>query len=618
MVRSGTKTPFKPRADMGSINITDTRQDIYNNMITYERRLRKVAMRFGYNAINKLPKVIYDSKIITALNNIRDNAGVSTMVFAPPSKIPTLPSLPNIPDGPVMITPIGDQGITADPLNQLSQGVARGINDRIRNRYNPVLDDIDAGESPIDSDRKDLERILKDITRVNEDMKKVLNDGVDGDESKTVDLDNMLSDQFIDEILRRNGRPINEAERDALEDFLRDSQPFNSINAINTISDEKLKAINKAEKDLRIKSDKQQAEKDAEVKKRDDAAKAKRDFEESKHDRPPDEAKTDQLIPDKGPVKGFLLTLNGTLSRRGIDGSEEIMLMDGSWVPVNFNPILGRRFTIERDRFGQWVMPGRRPPGMSIEDWEVLRKKVTDDNEKRKKDKPIPLPPTTKPIPKDKPPKDEDPPIPPIDPRKKPTTGEDKIDLNSKNRVGGISKLRPFFSNYHGIDLLTMTDQEAMEDIKEYDLFDLPIPENDSLDNPLFVKQVRTQMERFSGVSDPVNATTSETVRKLITSRILASNLDGSITLEREETIVYNVRGIPTQNEIDIQNQYKTPTVLGGLRDGVQFKDPNINDYSRGLGEANRTSASEVQDVMTSLYENPDIYNALIAANRGM
>jgi hypothetical protein len=336
--------------------------------------------------------------------------------------------------------------------------------------------------------------------------------------------------------------------------------------------------------------------------------------------RPPDSTTTDQLIPDK--LAKITLGSDGLISIRGIDGIEYVLMMDGKYVPIDLSIGRGGALEFTRDSEGLWIIPISLPNGMSREQWDAVRREMSDENEatKKRKEVPIPIPPT-KPIDKKK--KDEpEPPMPPEDPdpRKKPppvptTTPIVKTDITNKNRTGGIAALRPFFSTYSGIDLLTQTDKEAIQDIKEYDLYDLPIPENDTMDNPLFMHNLRAKMFRFSGSADPSNAFNYSTVEKIITREILSTNREGSIQMDRtRETMYYNV-GMPTQNTVDMENPRNTPTILGGSKDGVPWFDPDANDYSRGLGEANRTSANYTESIVDSLYKNPDIYNSLATIN---
>lgn len=121
-----------------------------------------------------------------------------------------------------------------------------------------------------------------------------------------------------------------------------------------------------------------------------------------------------------------------------------------------------------------------------------------DDRDRRVRERPIPMPPPERePEPRErkKPPKDEPP---------EPPSGEGQAAPDANKKQGGYGYLMPFFSDYHGIDLLTQTNAERIEDIKEFDLFDLPVEENTTLDNPLFRHELRNKMFRFSGIAtDP-------------------------------------------------------------------------------------------------------------------
>tara|TARA_R110002126_G_scaffold66649_2_gene169315 strand:+ start:358 stop:2328 length:1971 start_codon:yes stop_codon:yes gene_type:complete len=650
-------------------------------------------MRFEYNAINKLPKKIYDSKIITALTKIRDNQAPGMMGGG--SLLPVLPGLPEV--GNIVPAPTNT---TADPLNGMSASVSSSINNRIINNYEPILDSIDEEETPIDSNNKTLTDILKKLDDANRDLLNEVSKDADGN----VELDDLLTDEFLGNIIKNSRFP--EMSIDAMRTYLLNNAPYTSINSVTAIAKKKLRSLKDASPADASPVDGDDDETDVPIREVEEKhidlritltslflgelvvenglentmtnrielravlienapyssiddirSKAKEIIDKLREDaddvstpssgagnkdassssgagdgagddvRPADPSFEDQLIPSAGSGAGnkdaggslFALQPGGTISRRSVTGEQEILMDDGSWEPLH--PISGvvhtgggLRYKMQRDRFGQWIIPSQRPPGMSEEEWETLRKKTTDENEKKRK-KPIPPLPPTKPIPKDKP---EDPPFPPGDPRekqKRTARGVDgKINLGDKNRKLGISALRPFFSTYHGIDLLTQTDKEAIEDIREFDIFDLPIPDNDDLENPLFVHNLQQQSLRFSGAGNPVNANQPSTIKSVITSEILQTNIDGGLMLERLHTeTIYIDRGIPTQNPLEIVNQHSVPTIMGGLKDGVPFKDPNTNKYDRGFGKAERTVPSYTESIMDSLYENPDIYNSLIA-----
>jgi hypothetical protein len=648
-MRSGTKTPFKPTVEMGEVNVSDTRADIYNNMVRYERRLRGVAQRFNVNGINKLPKTIYDSRIITALKKIRDNQAPSMM--GPDKLLPVLPGLPEV--GNFVPAPTG---VTADPLNAMSQTVARGIDDRILFKYDPILDDIDDAEAAIDATIADLEAIIKNM----DDKESKTPTPTPSEpvkpaeplEEKEVNLENTVDDDFLEGILDvPSGNTYNRSDMDALKLWIQQNSPYKDIAELKSkattwandrfknkninISDDFIRSIlNEVDADGYTRADvdalrnyltKNRPYSSTEDLRSKAIARARLQLNKLKpvgpvsnpSDRPAQPTTTEQLIPDKG--SKFLLTSTGSISARSITGEELVLMMDGTWEVLDPNILRNNPSSpiqMPIDENGQ-IFTARTPPrGVSQEQWNQIRKQAKDENERNKKKPLPPLPPITKPIPK----KDEDPPPPPEDPRfpRRPRDPNDKtplpkVNLNNKNRTRGISALRPFFSTYHGLDILTQTDKEAIEDIKEYDLFDVPIPENDNLDNPLFVKNLRAQMLRFSGSGDPSNVNAPVTVRKFITSEILSSNVDGSLMLERLQTdTIYIDRGVPTQNPVDIENPYLIPTIIGGLKDGVPWSDPNKNNYSRGFGEANRTEASYPASVVNSLYANPEIYNAMV------
>jgi hypothetical protein len=614
-IRSGARLPFISKVKLTKgINDFDTRQEIKNKMVAYERKLRKIAMMYNINSINKLPKSIYDSKIITALKKIRDNSSVSTMGVG---KIPT----PGLPDGPVIIDPVSTGTAGADPLNAMTRAVSMNIDNKI-SAMNELLDSILSKDAAMEATGRDLDELIK---KINAKEKESEDERQGKLEEKSVDLDEVLTDDFLNDILTKHNNELTDEERNGLRKYLMNFPGgFRSIKDLLDEADDAVENnLQHRQEDIKRKADDLQKRIDAEDAKdaetdRSTKGKNKKDFEghgdgdEQKHIRPPDDAKTDQLIPDGDPKKTeYLIKRTGAISRRLATGEEQVYMMDGTWKDLDPNTgrVTGRQYFMTRTRTGQWRgLPSSIPRGAMIDH----EQEVDKENDDRRK----PIPPDLKPIPKDKPPKDEDPPIPPIpidprDPKKDKTVTPVVFNPDDKNRTSGISMLRPFFNTYHGLDLLTQTDKEAIQDIKEYDLFDLPIPENDTLENPLFEHQLKQQMFRFEDESKP----TPQTVRTVIQKEIFGVNLDGSLTRERiiSDYKFYNVRAPPTQNPVDIQNQHNIPTVLGGLKDGVPFRDPNNNDYSRGLGEAERTAASYPESVMESLYTNPDIYNSLVS-----
>ena len=190
---------------------------------------------------------------------------------------------------------------------------------------------------------------------------------------------------------------------------------------------------------------------------------------------------------------------------------------------------------------------------------------------------------------------------------------EKKELADHKARTSGIAFLRPTFTKYHGIDLLQQTDKEALEDVREFDLFDLPIPEGESLDNPLFVHGLQAMNERFNKSGNPALAdvpTAKQSSGQI--SQFFATSGARNGSWLYQSASVWTAVGKETQQEMMDANSALRPKVQGGSSNGVPWANPYENNYTRGFGEANRTEANDLVSKLRSLYAEPSAYNAII------
>lgn len=235
-----------------------------------------------------------------------------------------------------------------------------------------------------------------------------------------------------------------------------------------------------------------------------------------------------------------------------------------------------------------------RPPGDGTE--EEKKKRVDGDGKPRVRDIPLPIPADPRPPGKEEPDK---------------TKIEKNPQENAhKSRTHGVAELRPFFSNYHGLDILQQTGREALEDIKEFDVFDLPIEENHEAGNPMFVKQIEQMKSRFSGAGSPGQAgkPTADQLDGQITNFFATSGFrQGSWIYEQSSS--WSTTAKPTENTFRDANSHLNKQFEGGDKDGIPWRDPNVNDYERGFGLGNRENASEIVSELKSLYDNPDLEN---------
>jgi hypothetical protein len=53
-----------------------------------------------------------------------------------------------------------------------------------------------------------------------------------------------------------------------------------------------------------------------------------------------------------------------------------------------------------------------------------------------------------------------------------------------------------------GQDILTITEAERLEEIQDWDLYSMPIPDQEDIDNPMYLKNMRDNYYRFHGVDN--------------------------------------------------------------------------------------------------------------------
>jgi hypothetical protein len=196
------------------------------------------------------------------------------------------------------------------------------------------------------------------------------------------------------------------------------------------------------------------------------------------------------------------------------------------------------------------------------------------------KEKRIPIPITRTITKNDKEPKDKD-----KDP--KDSNSESKI-VDTHKKQTGYGMLRPFFNDFHGIDILEQTDKQQLDEIGEYDLFDLPIDPNESMDNPVFVGRLMNEAFRFSGIARDPN---------YYKGRALATEIANN----------KNIGLVPTDNSFIDSNLLKR---TGYLASNLFFDPYDIS--SRNLmSAAYRTNPNELQSEIQSIAQNPDFLHML-------
>lgn len=648
-------------------------------MLKYERRLRVVARRFNVRDIDQLPKEIYNDKVIKALNKIRDNRSASTMVIPDPIKIGSklaggsdapltiaVGSEAGNPMGtntPAQVDDIANAMEAVEPvLDEVENAPATSLSETRSDLVNiiankPTTTTTAPTTAPTTTTAPTVEGEQKSYTVGDSEQVILTGRGeisaisTTGDEvyymaDNTWQLaDNDVGQRFI--IRKNKRRTFYDITKKPPSGSILTKEQWAKITTQREESDQKVYAGNRADKEAEERA--QKALEDGSTSTADDT-------------RAPDPTSSDQLI---DPSKELSLKgSTGAISGRTLAGETVVYMQDGTWEPIDTS--IGRGvYAMPIDSNLLFVPPVDPPRGISQEQWAKLRKKAgasvgsaPDDppRDPNNPNAPAGKPegdgkqtdaPPAQPIPGAPAPgqpgrketmedrrkrikkgNEEDDPKPPIgggrriprepkepDPPEKFVNTTTSTEVDNKNRTGGISMLRPFFTTFHGLDLLTQTDKEAMQDIAEFDLFDLPIPDNDSMENPLFVHNLQQKMMRFNGLGNPANAG-KPAFKKSIVS-ILSTNQNGSITSYlSKQTLSFQQPIPPTQNPLEIVNPLLLPTYLGGGRDGAPWKNAYENNYNRGFGEAERKAPSYTESIVNSLYENPDIYNSIVATDR--
>jgi len=133
--------------------------------------------------------------------------------------------------------------------------------------------------------------------------------------------------------------------------------------------------------------------------------------------------------------------------------------------------------------------PGGDPskPSKTLEDVEKEKKEVKEEKEeKRRPGPPRPL------NPKDPPP---DP--PPTDPKQ---IEEKNTDVRDRQRNLRLGRWRPLAPT-GGQSILLLTEKEKLEEIKDWDLFDLPVDPHVDITNPIYRDNVRQENFRHFGLN---------------------------------------------------------------------------------------------------------------------
>ena len=130
--------------------------------------------------------------------------------------------------------------------------------------------------------------------------------------------------------------------------------------------------------------------------------------------------------------------------------------------------------------------------GFSTTDIDVEREPGENEDDKKKRRKPEPDP-RRRPDPRYPDPRDPDPKKDPVDEN---PAEEKAFSKNEKTPTAG--DLRPLFKR-GGQDILLITEAEKLEEVQDWTLYDLPIPNGEDPDNPLYLKNMRDNYYRFYG-----------------------------------------------------------------------------------------------------------------------
>ena len=193
------------------------------------------------------------------------------------------------------------------------------------------------------------------------------------------------------------------------------------------------------------------------------------DVDENKHDTPiPYE--DDILIPGGKTV---------TSTASGAGGGD-----DGHYTPQPATP----PFKPNVDDDKKTRTDGKEPPKPPGSSNTFTKTPIDPDPEKKRRRIPYPFPPSG-------------------DPRNPDTDTDDDDDDEDEHEPASIlpigaseGNLRPYF-NRGGQDILLLTEAQKLEEIKDWDLFDLPIPDQEDMDNPIFRHNMFQQACRFYGTN---------------------------------------------------------------------------------------------------------------------
>jgi hypothetical protein len=197
--------------------------------------------------------------------------------------------------------------------------------------------------------------------------------------------------------------------------------------------------------------------------------------------RPPDQPFDDVLLPDKNkePTSTIEAPASGTSLSTDTRVPEQIP--DPS---ATFEVKPGKREEMAVDS-----PPSPETPS-GVETETIKPKKDTERLKEKEKEED-----TEPPIDDDEP--DRRPPIPDADKCEEDKTVKDASEIHKVPKQG---YLRPFFL-VGGQDILKETEAESVEDIKDWELYDIPVPRNADLTNPLFTHNLRQQRMRYFGIN---------------------------------------------------------------------------------------------------------------------
>jgi hypothetical protein len=217
----------------------------------------------------------------------------------------------------------------------------------------------------------------------------------------------------------------------------------------------------------------------------------------------------------------------------------------------------------------------------------------TDDDGKTK---PRPVPPVVPLGPDGKPPEEPKPP-------RKPKVAEDDPVDPSKPAVAdetAVGYKRPEYF-IGGQDILKTTGKERLEEIKDWDLFDLPIPDSADVSNPLYIKNWREDINRFYEAKYS-NLNTFSNILKTEDKAFLEPAYSTPIRpIQHERPERYKAMR-PFMRPVDV----KTP-----------FHDPFDRRLEGQFADAYRRGESESSEILrrgTNIY--PDMANQFIATPR--